>query len=73
MALDTVGALRDRDAVALDLPVERIAADLKVHRDQRHIPMILFDYLQQRLALSALERYFRTGPCRAIRIRTFPA
>jgi len=28
MALDTVGAVRDRDAVALDLPVERIPADL---------------------------------------------
>ena len=64
--------MRDRDAVTLDLPVKRIAADLEVCRDQRHVPMILFDDLQQRLALGALERYVRSGPCRAIRMRTFP-
>jgi hypothetical protein len=61
MALDTVGAVRDRDAVALDLPVERIAADLEVCRDQRHIQMILLDYLQQRLALGTLERRTRSS------------
>jgi len=49
--------MRDRYPVALDLPVERIAADLELCRDQCDVPMILFDDLMQRLALGALERY----------------
>jgi hypothetical protein len=39
--------------MALDLPVQRIAADLKMRRNQRHVPMMLFDYVHQRLTLSA--------------------
>src|ERR1700676_4324617 len=52
LVLDAVGAVRNRDAVALDLPVQRIAADPKMRRNHRHVPMILFDYLHQRLTLS---------------------
>src|SRR5450631_1989923 len=72
-SLNTAGAARNRDAVAFDLPVQRIAADVEMCRHQRHVPVIPFDYLYQRLTFSAFERYLGARPSRAPRVTALTA
>ena len=49
------GAARDRDRVTFDLSIERIAADMQVFGDLGHVPMMLFDRLNQGLTLGTLQ------------------